>query len=274
MLFIPFERINYKGVTNMPSFQIKPINDFILSENKSQKRIDKAIRIFGISVIKNLIGFVLFLMGAERKKIAAYLNMPEGTFFSLLTKIGHCGLPALEDRRCKNSGFQTPEKQKMLETTVEQKTDEIIINIGHQDCEIRIPVRNILQIKAVLLTLLSNGLLKASIVADFLKYTQTHCSKLSRDLLSGDLGSLIDKRVGQKDDYRVGLEEKGEIIQQFTARIISGYKVSSEVLAEVIEEKAGTKLSPRTIRNHVQKLGLNNIRRSLPELVQALKKKS
>jgi len=48
--------------------------------------------------------------------------------------------------------------------------------------------------------------------------------------------------------------------------------VSGESLAKVIKEQTGTVVSPRTVRKHMQKLGLNNIKKTLPELVATLKK--
>ena len=255
----------------MPNFQISLI-DLPLSEDKSKSRIERAVQTHGEGVIRNLLGFALFLLGADRQRIATHLSMPQGTFLSLLTKIGRNGLPALEDRRQKKSEFLAHGKPQIRDTTVELSTGEVIINMVNEDSVIRIPARNSLQIKVVLLTLHSNGLLTPSTVAGILNCTTTHCSRLSRQLMTDDVQSLIDKRTGHKDDYRVGPEEKAQIVQQLAARIISGHKASSEVLAKVVGVQTGTVLSPRTIRDHINKLGLNNIKKTLPELMNTLKK--
>ena len=263
--------MRYKEIIDMPNFQISLI-ELSLSGNKSKRRIERAIQTLGEGVTRNLLSFALFLLGADRKKIATHLSMPQGTFFSLLTKVGRDGLPALEDRRQKKSDFLAHLKPQIHDTTVELNTDEVIITMGNEDSVIRIPVRNSLQIKVILLTLHSNGLLTSSSVADILNCTTTHCSRLSRQMITDDVPSLIDKRTGQKDDYRVGPEEKAEIIQQFAVRIISGHRASSQVLAKAVKEQTGSKLSPRTIRDHINKLGLNNIKKTLPELMNTLKK--
>jgi len=255
----------------MSNFQINPI-ELPLSEEKSKRRIERAIQTLGEGVMRNLVGFALFLLGADRKIIATHLNMPEGTFLSLLTKIGRSGLPAIEDRRQKKSEFLAHGKPQIRHATVELNAEELIVDMGHDDSIIRIPAQNSLQIKIFLLTLQSNGLLTSSTVASILKCTSMHCTRLSHQLMRGDVKSLIEKRVGQKDDYRVGLKEKAEIVQQLTARIISGRKASSEVLAKIVEEHTGTALSPRTIRDHIHKLGLQNIKKTLPELMNTLKK--
>jgi hypothetical protein len=263
--------MRYKEIIDMPNFQISLI-DLPLSGDKSKRRIERAVQTHGEGVIRNLLGFALFLLGADRQRIATHLSMHQGTFLSLLTKIGRNGLPALEDRRQKKSEFLAHGKPQIRDTTVELSTDEVIINMGNEDSVIRIPAQNSLQIKVVLLTLQNNGLLAPSTVASILNCTTTHCSRLSRQLMRDDVQSLIDKRTGHKDDYRVGPEEKAQIVQQLAARIISGHKASSEVLAKVVGEQTGTVLSPRTIRDHINKLGLNNIKKTLPELMNTLKK--
>jgi hypothetical protein len=248
--------MRYKEIFNMLNFQINLI-DLPLLENKSKRRIEGAVQTLGEGVTRNLLGFSLFLLGADRKMISTHLSMPHGTFLSLLTKIGRSGLPALEDRRQKESEFLPHRKPQMRDVTVTFDRDELIVNMGHDDLIIRIPAQNSLQIKVFLLTLQSNGLLKSSTVANILNCTTIHCCKLSRQLMTEDAQSLIDKRVGQK---------------QFTARIISGRKATSGVLAKVVEEKTGIALSPRTIRDHVNKLGLKKIKKTLPELLNTLKK--
>ena len=255
----------------MPNFQIK-LTDLPLSEDKSKKRVEYAVQTHGEGVTRNLLGFALFLLGADRKMIATHLNMPHGTFLSLLTKIGRSGLSALEDRRQKESEFLSHKKLQIRHATVTFDKDELVVNMGHDDLIIKIPAKNRLQVKVFLFTLQSNGILKPSTVASILNCTTIHCSRLSRQLMMEDAHSLIDKRVGQQNDYRVGPEEKAEIVQQLTARIISGHKASSEVLAKVVEKETGTALSPRTIRDHVNKLGLKNIKKTLPELLNTLKK--
>ncbi|MDL1964267.1 MAG: hypothetical protein LWW98_08050, partial [Deltaproteobacteria bacterium] len=59
----------------MSNFQINLIVDFYLSTNKSRRRIDRTIQALGEGVVRNLLGFALFLMGAERKMIATHLSI-------------------------------------------------------------------------------------------------------------------------------------------------------------------------------------------------------
>ncbi len=66
--------MRYKEIINMPNFQINPI-DLPLSEDKSKRRIEIAVQTLGEGVMRNLLGFALFLLGADRKMIATQLGI-------------------------------------------------------------------------------------------------------------------------------------------------------------------------------------------------------
>lgn len=83
---------------------------------------------------------------------------------------------------------------------------------------------------------------------------------------------MIDKRKGQIQDYRFTPEIKAELIQQVTANAITGKRTSSRVISEQINERCGLNLPDRSIRLHMKKLGLLTIAKSLPALVDTLKK--
>ena len=72
----------------------------------------------------------------------------------------------------------------------------------------------------------------------------------------------------------MGPEIKAEIIRQFAARVVTEQNITSDVISEVINRDRGMTLSPRTVRYHMEKLGLSSIKKALPELVRTLKKNS
>jgi hypothetical protein len=124
-----------------------------------------------------------------------------------------------------------------------------------------------------MLSLLNAGALSPPQCASVLGLSAAHCRQLARKLVTRDVVDvLVDKREGQKRDYRVGPEQKAEIIQQLAARAVTGHSASSAVLAEQVNERTGAGLSARTVRWHIGNLGLANIRNTLPQLVEALKK--
>ena len=55
-------------------------------EAKSQRRIEKAINIFGETIIKRILCFSLFLLGATRISIASLLEMPSETVKTTIKK--------------------------------------------------------------------------------------------------------------------------------------------------------------------------------------------
>jgi hypothetical protein len=65
---------------------------------------------------------------------------------------------------------------------------------------------------------------------------------------------------------------KAELIQQFAARAVTGYPTSSQALTKIINDTQKTAISPRTVRWHMNKLGLTQIKKTLPELFETLKK--
>jgi hypothetical protein len=83
---------------------------------------------------------------------------------------------------------------------------------------------------------------------------------------------LIDKRKGQIQDYRFTPEIKAELIQQVAANAITGKPTSSRAVSQHIKKRCNLVLPDRSVRLHMNKLGLPKILNSLPALVEDLKK--
>ncbi len=128
--------------------------------------------------------------------------------------------------------------------------------------------------KAFLLTLMENQILASQTVADILGYTRNHALYLKREMISGSTEVLIDGRQGQKQDYVFKPEVKAQLILQCAANAVAGKSTSSEVLAADIKQRCGLDLSDRSIRFHIQRLGLKKLYKTLPEILEALKKNS
>jgi hypothetical protein len=121
--------------------------------------------------------------------------------------------------------------------------------------------------------LFNAGVLSAQQCASVLGISAAHCRELARKLAIHDVAqSLVDKREGQRQDYRVGPGQKAEIILQLAARAITGHSTSSDVLAEQVSDRTRVVLSARTVRWHIRHLGLTDIGSALPKRVEALKK--
>ncbi len=240
------------------------------SHKLQQQRITQAQSILGNRVVKHIICFVLYLFGVDRKSIADLLHTPPGTIRSIIRAIIHDGLPALEDRRRSSSTFLSP-SSKSIQVTIRTEEQSVIVDFGVGG-ELKIPPQNTLQIKVILLTLLDNNLISTQEVSEVLGFSTVHTLNLAQKLSADDITALIDKRKGQQQEYRFSPELKAELIQQFVLDIVSSGRSSGKLLAEHLQQRCELILSERSIRDHISKLGLSMIKRSLPDLLSALKK--
>jgi biotin operon repressor len=246
----------------------------VFSEIHADKRVDAASKAFGEAVVQRLLAFALFLMGARREDIARHLSIPLGTLFSLLTRIGQHGLPAIEDRRQRHSEFRSPARPPTRPLEVAAEKSGVVVDFGTSGATVSIPEQNQLQTKVFLLTLLQNGALSRSQVADLLGYSSTHVARMARQLAAGDVPALLDRRQGQQHDYRVTPQVKAEIVQQFAIDLITRGQTSGEAISAALEERCQIVVPPRTVRHHLARMGLPTIRHSLPQLLAAVKKTS
>ena len=244
------------------------------SSELSGQRIASANKTLGARVVKRIIAFALYLLGARRRHIAELLNMPHDTLKSSINRVIQHGITTFEDRRQKTSLFLPSRTTLPRAPSVIVEGENLIFSFGETNSTLSIPVSNTLQVKTVLLTLLNNGLITTQRVAEILDCSTVHTARLSRALKKGDVYALIDKRQGQKQDYLFFPEIKAELIQQFAANAICGKPTSSRVISEQINKQCKVHFSDRSVRLHMQKLGLPQIAKSLPALVNTLKKTS
>jgi len=234
------------------------------------QRLTQAQGVLGEKVLRRLLCFTLYLLGVDRSSIGDLMDVPPGTIRSVVRAILHDGLPALEDRRRGYSTFLPPP----------QRTMKIRIQTGEQGVSVdfdtmgrlEIPQENTLQMRVVLLTMLRSGLLSTRDVSEVLGLSAVHTLNLARKLHTDDVPALIDKREGQKQEYRFTADVKAELIQQFVLDVVAGGRVSGRLLSEHLQERSKLSLSGRSIRDHIGKLGLSRIKKSLPDLLAALKK--
>ena len=235
-----------------------------------QQRVRQAQKILGEKVVDRILCFALYLLGFERSSIAELSGSPAGTVRSIIRAILHGGVPAFEDRRRRSSTFM-PSQPKQMEIGVEKHEQGVNVDFGGMS-GIQIPRENSLQAKVVLLTLLDSGLVGTRDVSEVLGLSAVHTLNLARALEREDILGLIDKREGQKQEYRFTEKVKAELIQQFVLDIVAEGRVSGRSLSEHLLERCELRLSERSIRDQLVKLGLSNIKESLPNLLSGLKK--
>lgn len=243
------------------------------SPEKSQERINKALQMFPHKVLMCVAGFTLHLLGAKRKAVAELTGMPEESVKTMVRRVCLGGFPALRDRRQSETPPVTSAPPSKPQVLVQQDDEGWLVAFGSNENRLRIPASHRVQARTVVLSLLNAGALSLSQSASVLGICDAHCRELARKLASQDVADvLVDKREGQQQDFRVGPEQKAELIRQLAARAITRHDTSSEVLAEQVNEQTGVRVSARTIRWHIRQLGLSSLPKSLPQLVETLKK--
>ena len=245
------------------------------SPKQSQKRIERTLRILPLGVLKRVLFFALYLLGARVNAIASLVQMPEESVKTTISRVMRDGIPAFLDRR---KSVKTYEAQLLPHPQAPQASILVAegyceITFGDMAHQLKIPQSHRVHLRSVLLSLLQANLLSAHTVSSALGITTSHCRELSAKLANdGVTEVLVDKRKGQRQDFRVDLSVKAEIIQHFAARLMTGHSISSQAIAELINDTQATTISARTIRWHMNKLGLMKIKKTLPGLVETLKK--
>ena len=243
------------------------------SSSLQQQRLEQARSILGERIIDRLLCFTLFLLGIQRSTIAELLDASPGTVRSVVRSVLHDGLPAFEDRRSSSSTFLPSKQQQPVKISIAESPEMITVNLGNSG-RIEILRENILQQRVILLTMLTDELLSTKEVSETLGLSMVHTRELAEKLSTGDVSSLMDKRLGQTQEYRFTPEVKAQLIEQFVVDLVTNGKVSGRQLAGHLQQRCNVKLSERSIRDHLGKLGLSRIKRSLPELLKEAKKNS
>jgi hypothetical protein len=249
--------------------------------NLANKRMHKAQNLFGTKTIDAILAIALFLLGGNRKDISSFLDWPIGSLFSLVTRFSHTGVNAFIDQRlsqiqdsAKSVQIQTetPPPQNYINLIWGEQEQRILITSGKN--ELTINGSNPLQFKTVILTFVNAGLLTANQASEILGLTERRVHQLNQMLQQEDVSSLIDKRKGQQQEYKFTEEIKAELIQQYTANIITGRSTASTQLTKQLNEAFHCDVTDRSVRHYITTLGLNRIKKTLPKVIHDFKKNS
>jgi len=256
----------------MLNYQEEP--DF--SNLRSAKRVAAAKKVLGEKVVDRLIALVLYLLGGDRQAISEFLRMPLDTLKSFYKRVHSEGMAALQDRRRKplSDKKQSRQESDVPNAILFSEGDDLVVRIEGGSWKLRIRKENLIQCKTLLLTLWRNGMIPLKEVAGAMGISTDHCRKLSAELDREDVPGLIDQRKGQQQEYRVGPEAKAELIQQYVIDLITLGRTSSGQLASHLNERCQMEFSSRTIRLHLNKLGLPVVKDSLLKILRKAKKNS
>lgn len=256
------------------------LTNISFSKKLSEKRIKNANKQFGTKTIKRIIGLALFFLGGNREQISKFLNIPKGTLFSLLTRFHRSGVDAFVHQR--KSRFRDTQETSPNRMVIPDTALGLELVFGAQKEHIAIPVdnnkliikaSNRFQYKTLILSFMNSGFLTVKRASALLGLTERHVRTLDKLLQKDDLMALIDKRQGQQKDYIFSEDIKAELIQQYSANIIAGRSTSSREITKQLNEACQCRVSDRSVRYYISKLGLNKIKKTLPHLITEFKKK-
>lgn len=244
----------------------------VFSARLCEDRLERAQKTFGSGVLQRILCFALYLLGVNRRGIGLALDIPSETAKSIIKAVNRDGLSALEDRRRRFSNFLPQATMEPSPVTLRQEEGYIVINFGVRGTELKLCQEDPLQLKTVLLSMLNSGLLSKQQVAEAIKLTPAHTATLARRLHEQGALSLVDRRQGQKQDYRVPPTVKAELIQQFAVDVINTGRTSGTAISAGLKKRCNIVVPARTVRHHLARMGLGKIKGVLPQLVSATKK--
>jgi len=241
------------------------------SQRLSDQRLSHANALLGRRVVDKILAYALFLLGVNRSTISSALDVPQGSIRSLVLAMKNRGLAGFEDQRARSSSFKPPLPETVSPTLKTESSGlEVDFNVG--GLVLQIPESNPVQKRVILLSLLNSCLLQRNEVAGALRLSPGRATKLARKLEQGDVTGILDRRRGQKQDYRFTPEIKAELVQQFVIETVAQRPTGAEQLAKQLKERCQLTLSARSILSHLTRLGLPSIKDSLPEHLAELKK--
>lgn len=227
------------------------------SLSHGENRLEKATQTLGKDVMKRLIIFVLYTLGFNRELIAKLFGYQVSGVKTLVDRILINGLEGFCDHR----------KSKI----VNEKTPSVVIadtekhkEINISEAVIAVPKDDILARKIISVALAETGFLSNLEGAKILDYTPQAFGRLREKYRLQGSSGLIDRRQGQKSDYKVTPEVKAEILLQICTKVRENTTFSSEDISMALNECfPESKISPRTVRYHLNQLGFQHFRRKL-----------
>jgi len=255
--------------------QIMDCRQVEFSPTKSADRIDRVSRVIPMGLLMRMLAFTIHLLGARRQVVASLVGMREESVKTVIRLVMRDGFTALRDRRRSEKVSVTNSAPSPPPIAARREGEWYIVEFRTDEKTLRIPVAFQVQARTVLLSLVNAGLLSVQETAMVLGIHTAHCRELARKLASQDVvESLVDKRQGQRKDTLFTPEVKSELVQQFVVNALSGWPTSGQAIKEDLQQRCGIEVSERSVRLHLNKLGLSEIKGSLLELLEVQKKRS
>lgn len=242
----------------------------IVSDSQSQAlataRLNKAIVALGEEVVRRIVAFGLFLIGFPRESVANSLGFSTAGVKSLVDQVLKDGVSRFLDRRRKQPypSVERPEPTKSTKPQIEIRLEEGSVKVKLSGpCELKVKDSDRLARKVLAMILIDSGLISQRKGAELIGCQPLAVSKNLQLYRQEGSQGLVDRRVGQRRDYKFTTSIKGELIYAFTMDILKECKTSQGTIASRLEETFNRPFSTRTVSYHLAKTGLNDIKKRL-----------
>jgi hypothetical protein len=253
------------------------LTDFKRSNNLSQKRIERATNTLGKGVVYRLLAFASYLLGWSYEDVARSYGYSVPGLKSLVKQVFSKGLERFVDQRRKDvwlppSVEPLPEK---AEVHLEKRDDVIIVHMNATSLVIR--AEDNLARKILAMILVDSGVMTQKAAAEITGTMPLAVSKNFQTFKTTGAVGLIDKREGQKQDYKFSPEVKGELIYGYSMKALENIRPTSSMLAQYLSNAFGQPFSRRSVSHHLEQIGLNLVGQRMVDdtqhFIQELRKK-
>ena len=243
-----------------------PIVSDSQSEALARTRLNKATATLGQEVVRRIVAFGLFLIGFPRESVANSLGFTTAGLKSLVDQVLKDGVARFLDRR-KRQPYpriakveQTTPIKAQLEIGLEE--DFVKVNLSGP-CQLTVREGDRLARKVLAMILIDSGLISQRKAAELIGCRPLAVSKNFQLYRQEGCRGLMDRRVGQRRDYKFTTAIKGELIYAFAMDILKECKASQGTITSHLEKTFNRPFSTRTVSYHLAKTGLNDIKKRL-----------
>jgi hypothetical protein len=242
----------------------------VVSNNQSQAlattRLNRAVAALGEEVVRRIVAFGLFLIGFPRQYVAQSLGFSTAGLKSLVDQVLKDGLARFVDRRKKQPypSIARVESAKPAKPHVEIGFEEGLVNVKLSDpCELTVQQGDRLGRKLLAMILIDSGLISQRKGAELIGCQALAVSKNFQLYRQEGSRGLVDRRVGQRREYKFTPSIKGELIYAFTMDILKQCRTSQGTITSHLEKAFNRPFSTRSVSYHLARGGLNDIKKRL-----------
>lgn len=232
------------------------------SYTKAQSRISQSNTSIGSDVTARMLRYSLYTLGFSYRFISKNLNISEAGLKTLVQEVHKKGIIRLLDKRKVEISSASSDTTKQpipegiggtIETSETEEYNEFHFNAPFS---IKLKKTDKLGKKVLTSILVDAGALKQIDAAKTLNCNRlavnSNCKKYKTEGAEG----LIDKRIGQRSDYKITSEVTYDIIKEYLSSVFNDVAPSIKIVTEQLNKNGSDIFSEKAIAIHMKKLGL------------------